>query len=72
MQTPRDFVDSLGRRAIADRLGVDVSAISHACRVGKMPAAWYMPLNLMAQEQGASPPPPALFAWRERKVRDAS
>jgi len=67
MNEARNLINHLGRQAVAGALGVDDSSISHAYRVGKLPAAWYAPLKRMADEKGLEVPL-CLFAWREAKV----
>ena len=69
MDTTSDFADALGRRVMAQTLGVRPTAISNAVVGGVFPAAWYDPLEKLAQERGVDCPR-HLFAWRRPDTQD--
>lgn len=48
METPREILDSLGREAIAARLGVDRRRVMRAAYEDRLPAVWYATLCEMA------------------------
>lgn len=63
MNTTSDIVDKLGREEICDKLGLVTSAVSNACKKGKFPPSWYLPLKKMADDEGIELPD-TLFKWR--------
>jgi hypothetical protein len=50
IKTPRALVDLLTSQRIAATLGVTVTAVNERARLGKLPAAWFDALELMAGE----------------------
>ena len=48
MKTPSDIIETLGREAVAARVGVGVDAVRMALVAGKLPAAWFHALEQMA------------------------
>jgi hypothetical protein len=67
MITASDICDALGRRNMAQRLGVSKTAISNAAVDGTFPARWYLVLSTMCDERGV-PCPKELFSFSEDKV----
>src|SRR6056297_748356 len=63
MITSRDIADRLGRKSIAERLGVGETAVSNAVVRGWFPATWSYLLEQMCNEEGIECPP-ALFRMR--------
>ena len=61
--TASNICDVLGRRAIAARVGVGVTAVSNASVEGIFSAAWYDTIRLMCQEAGIECPR-SLFKWK--------
>ena len=57
------FCALVGRQPMSRALGVGLTAISNAVVGGLFPAAWYDPLEKLAQEHGVECPR-HLFAWR--------
>jgi len=62
-QTVSAICDTLGRKAIADRLGVGTTAVSNASVDGRFPAAWYLGIVSMCDAAGLHCPI-MLFNWR--------
>ena len=58
-----DLADALGRKNIADAVGVGPSAVSNAVVRGSFPASWYLAMAGLAAKAGAECPP-ALFGMR--------
>lgn len=63
MQTASDFAAALGRKNMAARLGVGLTAIGNAVVSGEFPSSWFLELSKLAEELGASCPV-HLFAFR--------
>lgn len=51
-----DICDALGRKAIADRIGVGLTAVSNASVDGGFPAKWFAVLREMCAEVGIECP----------------
>lgn len=45
------IINTLGRHAIAERVGVTIQAVDAARRSNRLPAAWYVCIKQMAAEQ---------------------
>lgn len=58
--TAETICDALGRRAIADAMGVTPAAVSNYSASGIFPAKWYIALRSMCDERGIQCPD-ALF-----------
>lgn len=54
--TASDICDALGRKAIADRIGVGLTAVSNASADGGFPAKWFAVLREMCAECGLDCP----------------
>lgn len=48
MKTPHEIIDYLGAETVADALGIGLPAIKVRLAEGKLPAAWYHKLEMMA------------------------
>lgn len=59
MTTPAQIADSLGRKAIAEAIGVGKTAVSNAVVRGKFPPSWFLILSRMAADAGVDCPPSA-------------
>lgn len=57
MLDTKTVADALGRRQIADRLGVGETAVSNAVVRGWFPATWFFVLQDMCREEGLDCPP---------------
>ena len=60
--TAADICDALGRKAIAERIGVGLTAVSNASVLGQFPAYWYLAIREMCAESGL-PCPDAMFSF---------
>ncbi len=69
--TPRDIVSLLGRKPIADAVGVKPGAVSEALRGEKLPASWFIACRNMGQAMGAQIPDTA-FNFKGRPTDGAS
>ncbi|MFC3059493.1 hypothetical protein [Paenirhodobacter populi] len=54
--TAKDVCDQLGRRAIAERIGRSVTAVSNAAVEGAFPPSWYIVLRDMCAAHGVACP----------------
>lgn len=54
--TTRDICDRIGRKLVADRIGVSKKAVSNAVAEGVFPARWYRELRAVCSEQGIECP----------------
>jgi len=54
--TASDVCDALGRKAMAENLGVGVTAISNASVQGMFSARWYVVIKRMCDEAGVECP----------------
>jgi len=63
MSNAHDFADAIGRRKIADALGVGLTAVSNAVTRGRFPSSWFMVCKELADQVGADCPPD-LFGMR--------
>lgn len=54
--TASDICDVLGRRAIADKIGVGMSAVSNASVDGRFPAKWFRAIQSMCSDAGIECP----------------
>ena len=63
MVTTHEVADALGRKEMAARIGVGLTAISAAVCDGKFRPAWYMTIRQMAAEKGVDVPDD-LFRWK--------
>lgn len=48
----RTLIEKLGRKALADRLGVGLTAVGNAATDNLFPAAWYAAVKAMCDEVG--------------------
>jgi hypothetical protein len=62
--TATTICNALGRKAMADRLGVVVSAISNNATEGTFPAIWFDTVDDMCREAGGIPCPRTLFRFK--------
>lgn len=63
MTTARDIADAVGRKRLADTLGVGETAVSNAVVRGWFPSAWFLVVKDLA-DGAAVDCPPALFKMR--------
>ena len=63
MTNARKIADTLGRKAIAERLDVGETAVSNAVVRGWFPATWSKLLEQMCEDAGIDCPP-AVFKMR--------
>lgn len=56
MTTVSTICDTLGRRAIADRVGVGLTTVSNAATSNCFPAKWYILIKAMCDEEGIECP----------------
>lgn len=63
MVTTLTLADALGRRKIAEAVGVGATAVSNAVVRGRFPASWFLIIKRLADEAGQECPP-ALFNLR--------
>lgn len=57
MITASSLADSIGRKKIADTLGVGPTAVSNHVVRGSFPASWYFVLKTLADDIGVECPP---------------
>lgn len=65
--TASSICDALGRRAIAERIGVGITAVSNASVEGVFSATWYDTIYGMCQDAGIDCPRD-LFKWKRAAV----
>lgn len=63
MTTASELADALGRKTIADALGVGLTAVSNAVVRGWFPSSWFLAVKSVADAAGQECPP-ALFKMR--------
>lgn len=63
MTTASDLADALGRKTIADALGVGLTAVSNAVVRGWFPSSWFLAVKGIADAAGQDCPP-ELFRMR--------
>jgi hypothetical protein len=63
MTTASDLADALGRKTIADALGVLPQAVSNAVVRGWFPSSWFLAVKAIADGAGQECPP-ELFKMR--------
>ncbi len=63
MTTASDLADALGRKTIADALGVLPQAVSNAVVRGWFPSSWFLAVKAIADAEGQQCPP-ELFKMR--------
>lgn len=63
MITASQLADAIGRKALADALGVGPTAVSNAVVRGEFPASWFLSVKDMADKIGHQCPP-ELFKMR--------
>lgn len=56
MKSAHDIAETLGRRAIANRLGVGLSAVNNALDRGGFPASWFRSVRDMCRDAGLECP----------------
>lgn len=61
--TVADICDRLGRKVIAERVGVGVTAVSNASVEGKFASAWFLAIKGMCDDIGI-PCPERLFKFK--------
>ena len=71
MMTTTQLAEALGRKRMAQALGVGLTAVSNAVVSGQFPAAWFDTLEAMAQERGVECPR-HLFGFRRAFGGDAA
>lgn len=57
------FADAIGRKKMAESLGVGLTAVSNAVSRGKFPASWFTVCETLAEIEGVECPP-ALFGHK--------
>lgn len=55
--TASDLADALGRKIIADALGVLPTAVSNAVVRGWFPSSWFLAVKSLAESRGVECPP---------------
>ena len=63
MSTASELADALGRKNIADALGVGLTAVSNAVVRGWFPSSWFLAVKAIADAVGHDCPP-ELFKMR--------
>lgn len=63
MMNASEFADALGRKKLADAVGVGTTAVSNAVVRGWFPASWFLVCDGLAGRAGV-PCPPHLFRMR--------
>lgn len=63
MSTASELADALGRKTIADELGVLPTAVSNAVVRGWFPSSWFLAVKAIADREGVACPP-ELFKMR--------
>lgn len=63
MVTASELADAIGRKRMADTLGVGVTAVSNAVVRGWFPSSWFLAVKNMAEAEGQECPP-SLFKMR--------
>lgn len=61
--TPSQFTETIGRRLIADALGVGPTAVGNAVVAGAFPSSWFDVLEMIAEEHGLECPR-SMFSFR--------
>lgn len=56
MSNALDFADAVGRKNIADALGVGLTAVSNAVTRGRFPSSWFMACKGLADQAGVDCP----------------
>lgn len=51
------IADEIGRKRIADAVGVGVTAVSNAVVRNRFPASWFVAIEKLATEKGMNCPP---------------
>ncbi|MBU2868972.1 helix-turn-helix domain containing protein [Pacificibacter marinus] len=75
MMTAFDLANAIGRKKIADTLGVGMTAVSNAVVRGSFPASWFLAIQSLSEDLGLEfEYPPELFNMRmaENKPDDAT
>jgi hypothetical protein len=67
MMKAETLAEALGRKKMAEALGIGQTAISNAVVRGCFPASWFMVCKSLADEAGADCPPD-LFTFVEAKA----
>jgi len=52
METVEQICDQIGRRPLADALGVSKAAITNAISENKLPPRWYRVVSVLCKDQG--------------------
>jgi hypothetical protein len=71
MTKASELADTLGRRAIADAVGVGLTAVSNAVIRGAFPSSWYVACQTLAAEKHCECPP-ALFGMKAGAPQDVN
>lgn len=66
MQTVSDILKAIGRKPLAEQLGVTVNAVGMAAINNSFPASWHMKVTELAGEKGIEVPY-ELFNWKGRE-----
>lgn len=66
MITASEFADAVGRKEIADKLGVGTTAVSNAVVRGVFPSSWFFILQELSNDLDVECPP-ELFNMRTPK-----
>ena len=56
MNTASDIIEGLGRKELAARLGVGLTAVSNASVSGRFPAAWFAVVSELCEVRGIECP----------------
>lgn len=57
MTSASDIADAIGRKTIADALGVGLTAVSNAVVRGWFPSSWFLVIGELAERAGRDCPP---------------
>jgi hypothetical protein len=52
MQTPQNIADAIGRKTLAESLGVGITAVNNAVARGWFPPAWYLVVLELSNTKG--------------------
>jgi len=69
MMDTSELARALGRKEMAEALGVGATAVSNAVVAKKFPASWFDALDDLAASKGVNCPR-SLFAWRKAEDAD--
>lgn len=56
MNTPEEIAGAVGRKELAERLGVGLTAVSNAVVAGAFPSSWYPVVSDLCRERNVACP----------------